>query len=64
MQRIKRFQIRGVPGWVTRVIIEDRTVGYWAPEKATDHLLVAHDGQNVFDGHTATRKNKTLGMHT
>jgi len=62
MERIKRFQIRGVPGWVTRVIIEDRTVDYWAPEKATNYLLVAHDGHNVFDGHTSTHKNKTWEM--
>ncbi len=62
MKEIKRFQIRGVPGWVTRVIIEDRTVDYWAPNSKTKHLLVAHDGQNVFDGHTATHKNKTWAM--
>lgn len=62
MERIKRFQIRGVPGWVTRVKFENRIVDYWAPEKKTEHLLVAHDGQNVFDGHTSTHKNKTWEM--
>ena len=62
MERIKRFQVRGVPRWVTRVTLEDRTVDYWAPDSKTKHLLVAHDGQNVFDGHTSTRKNKTWEM--
>lgn len=62
MERIKRFQIRGVPGWVTRVKFENRIVDYWAPESGAEHLLVAHDGQNVFDGHTSTHKNRTWEM--
>lgn len=56
MQAISHFQIRGVPGSVTRTIIEDRIVDFWAPPNPT-HLLVAHDGQNVFDPRTATRRS-------
>lgn len=54
MERIKRFQIRGVPGRVERVNFDGRIVDYWSPQNATQHLLIAHDGQNVFDRRTAT----------
>ena len=50
MQEIKRFQVRGVPGEVTRLKFGARTVDYWKPHKGSDKLLIAHDGQNVFDG--------------
>ena len=55
MEIVQRFQIRNLNGLVTRANFHGRTVDYWAPEKATNHLIVAHDGQNIFDPKTATR---------
>lgn len=54
MEQIKRFQVRGLPGLVHRVGLEGRIVDYWAPDGGSDHLLIAHDGQNIFDRRTAT----------
>ena len=54
MERIKSFQIRGVPGHVERVNFEGRVVDYWSPQSPTRHLLIANDGQNVFDRRTST----------
>lgn len=54
MERIKRFQVRGLPGSVERVSCAGRTVDYWAPAGGSDHILIAHDGQNIFDRRTAT----------
>ena len=62
MQEIKRFQIRGVPGEVIRTRFEDRTVDYWTPRGGSEHLLIAHDGQNVFDGTTSTHRRQTWKM--
>ena len=62
MQEIKRFQIRGVPGEVIRTRFEDRTVDYWTPRGGSEHLLIAHDGQNVFDGSTSTHRRQTWKM--
>ena len=62
MQEIKRFQIRGVPGEVVRTRFDDRIVDYWAPRGGSDHLLIAHDGQNVFDGTTSTHRRQTWKM--
>jgi predicted alpha/beta superfamily hydrolase len=62
MQEIKRFQIRGVPGEVVRTRFQDRTVDYWTPRGGSDHLLIAHDGQNVFDGTTSTYPRQTWKM--
>lgn len=59
MKPRERFQVRGAPGLVTTRYFADefgqRRVDYWAPDKNATHLLVAHDGQNVFDRKTATR---------
>ena len=49
MISIEQFQIRGLPGMVHKVRFGDRTVDYWAPAKPGNHLLIAHDGQNVLD---------------
>lgn len=54
MEQIKRFQVRGLPGWVHRVNFSGRIVDYWAPVGGSDHVLIAHDGQNIFDRRTAT----------
>lgn len=62
MQEIKRFQVRGVPGEVTRVQFGLRTVDYWLPKGGTDRLLIAHDGQNVFDGRSSTHRGQTWQM--
>lgn len=56
MQVISHYQVRKVPGAVKRVVIEGRKVDFWAPPRPT-HLLIAHDGQNVFDPRTATRRS-------
>ena len=55
MEIRERFQIRGVPGNVTSTEFDGRRVDFWAPTEP-NHLLVAHDGQNIFDRRTATRR--------
>jgi enterochelin esterase-like enzyme len=62
MQEIKRFQVRGVPGEVLRLNFGARTVDYWKPNKGSDKLLIAHDGQNVFDGKSSTHRGQTWEM--
>ena len=62
MQELKRFQIRGVPGLVTRAAIENRIVDFWIPKGGSDELLLAHDGQNIFDGRTSTFRGQTWKM--
>ncbi|CAB4339382.1 unannotated protein [freshwater metagenome] len=62
MELVKRYQIRGVPGEVSRFDFAGRTVELWAPQEPSSHLLIAHDGQNVFDGKTATHRGKTWEM--
>lgn len=62
MELIKRYQVRGVPGEVNRVHFDGRTVDFWIPQGATQRLLIAHDGQNVFDGKTSTHRRSTWEM--
>jgi len=62
MHEIKRYQVSGVPGEVVRVQFGARTVDYWIPRGGTDRLLIAHDGQNVFDGKTSTHRGQTWKM--
>ena len=62
MELIKRYQVRGVPGEVNRVDFAGRIVDFWIPRGATQHLLIAHDGQNVFDGKTSTHRRSTWEM--
>ena len=54
MEINKHFQLRGVPGVVNTTYFGRRRVDYWAPSEPTQHLLIAHDGQNIFDRRTAT----------
>ena len=54
MERIKRYQVRGIPGSVNRVAFGSRIVDFWAPAGGSDRILLAHDGQNIFDRRTAT----------
>lgn len=62
MQEIKRFQVRGVPGEVVRALFGTRIVDYWLPKQGAEHLLIAHDGQNVFDGKSSTHRGQTWKM--
>jgi predicted alpha/beta superfamily hydrolase len=62
MELVKRYQIRGVPGEVSRFDFAGRTVELWSPHEPSSHLLIAHDGQNVFDGKTSTFRGKTWEM--
>ncbi|MBI3429474.1 MAG: hypothetical protein HY050_05380 [Actinobacteria bacterium] len=48
MERIDRYQIRGVRQPIERVNFAGRIVDFWSPGVPTNHLLIAHDGQNVF----------------
>lgn len=49
MIEIEQFQVRGLSGSVHKVRFGSRTVDYWAPANPGHHVLVAHDGQNIFD---------------
>jgi len=49
MIEIEQFQVRGLSGMVHKVRFGSRTVDYWAPANPGHHVLVAHDGQNIFD---------------
>jgi len=62
MHEIKRYQVRGVPGEVIRVQFGARIVDYWIPKDGTDRLLIAHDGQNVFDAKSSTHRGQTWKM--
>lgn len=59
MNEIRRFQVRGIPGEVTRADFSGRIVDFWAPEGGSDSILIAHDGQNIFDPRTATHLRQT-----
>lgn len=56
MQPVKSYQIRGVSGSVNRLDFDGRLVDYWSPNLPTQHLLIAHDGQNIFDPATSTHR--------
>ena len=43
-----RYQIRGVRQPIERANFDGRLVDFWSPGVPTKHLLIAHDGQNVF----------------
>jgi predicted alpha/beta superfamily hydrolase len=49
-----RYQVRGIPGYVNRVTHRGRTIDFWVPDGGSDHVLIAHDGQNIFDRKTAS----------
>lgn len=49
MKFIEEFQVRGIPGHVSKVKFGNRTVDFWAPRKPGSHVIVAYDGQNVLD---------------
>ena len=64
MNHVKSFNIRGVAGKVRRVEFDGRLVDYWGPETPSKHLLIAHDGQNVFDRHTSSRSQTWQMAHS
>lgn len=64
MERIKRFQIRGIDGQVQRVSFNGRLVDFWNPGEKSAHLLIANDGQNIFDRYTATRRRTWKMVHS
>jgi hypothetical protein len=61
MKVVRQFQVRGATGFVTHSEFDGRRVDFWAPPEPTHHLVVAHDGQNIFDKKTATR-HRTWGL--
>ncbi len=56
MEILKRFQVRGAAGEVRRTSFNGRIVDFWAPKISTPYLIVTHDGQNIFDKDTSTRR--------
>jgi predicted alpha/beta superfamily hydrolase len=64
MKRVKSFRIRGVNGAIHRVEFDGRLVDFWAPSESPAHLLIAHDGQNVFDRETSTRRSTWQMAHS
>ncbi len=64
MMPVKSYQIRGVSEPVTRVEFEGRIVDFWTPETPSTHLIIAHDGQNVFDRRTSTRHQTWRMAHS
>ncbi|NCX31787.1 MAG: hypothetical protein EBX18_04610 [Actinobacteria bacterium] len=52
--REHEFFVRGVREPVRRMLIDNRWVDMWIPDVTPSGLIVAHDGQNVFDDRAAT----------
>lgn len=53
MQRVKSYSVRGVREPIERFEFSGRRVDMWRPQ-GSQHLLVTHDGQNIFDRKTST----------
>ena len=53
MQRVKSYSVRGVREPIERFDFAGRRVDLWRPG-GSQHLLVTHDGQNIFDRRTST----------
>ena len=49
-----QFLVRGVREPVRRILVGERWVDVWIPSVAPSGMIVAHDGQNVFDNRAAT----------
>ncbi len=64
MKKVKSYRIRGVDGAVHRVEFDGRVVDFWTPQGSPGHLLIAHDGQNVFDRETSTRRSTWRMTHS
>ncbi|MFM8969532.1 MAG: hypothetical protein ACKOI3_04745, partial [Actinomycetota bacterium] len=48
------FFVRGVREPVRRQLIGERWVDVWIPDSAPSGVIIAHDGQNIFDDRAAT----------
>ena len=55
MEILARYNLPGVDGVVSRVSIGSRILEYWGGGSNTDKLLIAHDGQCIFDSKSAKR---------
>ena len=64
MKKVKSYRIRGVDGAIHRVEFDGRFVDFWTPTESPEHLLIAHDGQNVFDRDTSTRGSTWRMTHS
>ena len=53
MYRVKSYSVRGVREPIERFDFDGRRVDLWRPS-GSQHLLVTHDGQNVFDRRTSS----------
>ena len=53
VQVLRSYSIRGLSFPVQRIRIGSRTIDYIAP-RGSEHLIVTHDGQNIFNRKTAT----------
>jgi len=53
MQLVRSYSIRGISEPIQRFDFSGRTVDFWSPDGA-EHLIVTHDGQNIFDRKTST----------
>lgn len=53
MRHVKSYAIRGVREPIERFDFGSRVVDFWGPPDS-QHLLVTHDGQNIFDRKTST----------
>ena len=52
MEHLELFQVRGLTGHVQKVRFGHRTVDFWSPKNPGGHVIIAHDGQNIFDKRT------------
>ncbi len=50
---MRSFSIRGISEPIQRFAFSGRVVDFWSPDGA-EHLIVTHDGQNIFDRKTST----------
>jgi len=55
MELVAAYEIPSVEGLVTRVKFGNRVVEYWGGGANSKNLLIAHDGQCIFDVRTAKR---------
>ena len=55
VEEILSYKIPGISGAVTRVKFGERVVEFWGNSERTDKVLIAHDGQCIFDLRTAKR---------
>jgi predicted alpha/beta superfamily hydrolase len=49
------YFLEGINSPVRRFKLGERTIEYWVPETQTDRILIAHDGQCIFDTRVAKK---------